>query len=244
MRFILIFFQLCVCYVRQAYQQNTITYAGYGTFTNSSPFSDPIYRPTASLPQDPSFISTQFFLYSNQRKMTNGTLITWTTTINEFFATNKKATIIVHGWTQNAFKNWIIAMKDAILGVENTNVITVNWSQGASGSYDQSIANSQIVGIDLARLINTYVLNGILTYDGIHIIGHSLGAHVAGFAGQLTVLKVPRITGLDPAGPYFDGMSPIVRLDKTDATFVDIIHSDAEILYPFQFGAGVSTSSG
>jgi pancreatic triacylglycerol lipase len=143
--------------------------------------------------------------------MTNGTLITWTTTINEFFATNKKATIIVHGWTQNAFKNWIIAMKDAILGVENTNVITVNWSQGASGSYDQSIANSQIVGIDLARLINTYVLNGILTYDGIHIIGHSLGAHVAGFAGQLTVLKVPRITGLDPAGPYFDGMSPIVR---------------------------------
>jgi hypothetical protein len=81
-------------------------------------------------------------------------------------------------------------MKDAILRVENTNIITVNWSQGASGSYEQSIANSQIVGIDLARLINTYVLNGILTYDGIHIVGHSLGAHVAGFAGQLTVLKV------------------------------------------------------
>ena len=76
MNFLFLQFQFFVCYVRLAYQQNTDTYAGYGTFTNSSPFSDPIYRPTAALPQDPSFINTQFYLYSNQ-KLTNGTLITW-----------------------------------------------------------------------------------------------------------------------------------------------------------------------
>ncbi len=31
----------------------------------------------------------------------------------------------------------------------------------------------------------------------------------------------------DPAGPYFEGTPPSVRLDKTDANFVDIIHSDS-----------------
>lgn len=33
--------------------------------------------------------------------------------------------------------------------------------------------------------------------------------------------------GLDPAGPYFEGTPPMVRLDPTDAEFVDVIHSNA-----------------
>jgi pancreatic triacylglycerol lipase len=32
--------------------------------------------------------------------------------------------------------------------------------------------------------------------------------------------------GLDPAGPYFEDTDPKVRLDPTDALFVDVIHTD------------------
>ena len=35
------------------------------------------------------------------------------------------------------------------------------------------------------------------------------------------------LLGLDPAGPYFEGTPPEVRLDPTDANFVDVIHSNA-----------------
>lgn len=35
------------------------------------------------------------------------------------------------------------------------------------------------------------------------------------------------LLGLDPAGPYFEGTPPEVRLDPTDADFVDVIHSNA-----------------
>ena len=36
--------------------------------------------------------------------------------------------------------------------------------------------------------------------------------------------------GLDPAGPYYENTDPAVRLDPTDATFVDVIHSDGKKL--------------
>lgn len=39
--------------------------------------------------------------------------------------------------------------------------------------------------------------------------------------------------GLDPAQPYFQGTPPIVRLDKGDATFVDVIHTDSAPTIPY-----------
>lgn len=40
-------------------------------------------------------------------------------------------------------------------------------------------------------------------------------------------MQIYFLTGLDPAEPHFQSTDPVVRLDPTDALFVDIIHSDA-----------------
>lgn len=70
-----------------------------------------------------------------------------------------------------------------------------------------------------------------LDYKNVHLIGHSLGAHLAGFIG--TWVKdhlnetVGRISGLDPAQPHFQEVPPDGRLGFEDANFVDIIHTDA-----------------
>ena len=37
-------------------------------------------------------------------------------------------------------------------------------------------------------------------------------------------------SGLDPAGPAFEGTHARVRLDPTDADFVDVIHTDSDSL--------------
>lgn len=70
--------------------------------------------------------------------------------------------------------------------------------------------------------------------NNIHLIGHSLGAHIVGKAGRhftkLTNMTLPRITGLDPANPCFNGGEALSGLYRGDADFVDIIHSNPGVL--------------
>ncbi|NXJ74432.1 LIPR3 protein, partial [Trogon melanurus] len=109
---------------------------------------------------------------------------------------------------------------------ENVNCIAVDWQAGAKGTYISAVNNIRVIGAEIAYFLNT--LQKIFRYPPCktHLIGHSLGAHAAGEAGR-RVRGIRRITGLDPAGPYFEGTSPEVRLDPTDADFVDVIHSNA-----------------
>ena len=61
--------------------------------------------------------------------------------------------------------------------------------------------------------------------EQIHCIGHSLGGFMCGFAGDLTYIG--RVTVMD-AGPrpYFQRRPPQQRLNRFQAGFMDVIHSD------------------
>lgn len=65
--------------------------------------------------------------------------------------------------------------------------------------------------------------------DNILIIGHSLGAHLSGFAGkriqEVAKKKIPRIVASDPAGPVFSDRPCDERLCKEDASRVVIFHT-------------------
>lgn len=70
-----------------------------------------------------------------------------------------------------------------------------------------------------------------------HVLGHSLGAHVAGIAGQRVKSKLnsplPWVTGLDPAGPLYEvpiKLPKNERLSDDDGKVVEVVHTDGGLL--------------
>jgi len=123
-------------------------------------------------------------------------------------------------------------------GIES-NIVAVDWSRlstpktiASEALYKMAALNVKPVGRKVADFILFLTKNSFLSgYDQVHIVGFSLGAHVAGKTGRYVFLDtgklLGRITGLDPAGPVFNvkfGNAGIIG--KEDADFVDILHTD------------------
>lgn len=75
------------------------------------------------------------------------------------------------------------------------NVIIVAWGKGATApNYNQAVSNTRMVGTQLRLIIDMMVRAGGKVGD-MHLIGHSLGAHTAGYTGRLLHGRLGRITG-------------------------------------------------
>lgn len=117
------------------------------------------------------------------------------------------------------------------------NLLIVNWHYAARGIvYPRAVANIPIVASYVTRFINEKLIDEAgIDPRRIQLIGHSLGAHLAGFIGKNTRSKVGRIYGLDPAGPCFGSISgPLYpaskRLAPGDAEEVITIHTNTALL--------------
>src|SRR5699024_8637081 len=111
------------------------------------------------------------------------------------------------------------------------NNISVDWGPLSEvPCYTTAYLNTWHVGQCVAILAVSLIPLGV-NPSFLHLIGFSLGAHIAGFTGanlkkSLQVLP-GRITGLDPALPFFATPANEWKLDSSDAKFVDIVHTSS-----------------
>uniref|UniRef100_A0A3B4AR93 triacylglycerol lipase n=1 Tax=Periophthalmus magnuspinnatus TaxID=409849 RepID=A0A3B4AR93_9GOBI len=143
------------------------------------------------------------------------------------FNSSTKTFLVIHGWTLSGmFESWVAKLVTALYEREQTaNVIVVDWLNSAQNHYVVAAQNTKAVGQEVAHFIDWIEEASNMPLDNLHLIGYSLGAHVAGFAGSHANNKVGRITGLDPAGPDFEGEHAHRRLSPDDAHFVDVLHT-------------------
>lgn len=142
--------------------------------------------------------------------------------------------IIITGWIEGYNVKWAIDMKNAYVKRANYNLIIFSWDKYTYLPYYYATPLSKDLGEHLADYI--IYLNKKIGLDlaKTHMIGHSMGSHIAGFAGKSLKKKIGRsigrISSLDLAGPGFNANPPHLRLHKGDADFVDGLHTNAFVL--------------
>ncbi|KAK0134903.1 Phospholipase A1 member A [Merluccius polli] len=150
------------------------------------------------------------------------------------FSCSRPTKIIIHGYRAlGSSPSWVTKLARAVLRAEDSNVLVVDWVCGASFGYMQAVDSYKEVALQISGLIKKLQVREEPRPQGcglesFHLIGVSLGAHVAGFVGTMFEGKIGRITGLDPAGPMFKKTDLFNRLDPSDALFVDVIHTDSD----------------
>lgn len=80
----------------------------------------------------------------------------------------------------------------------DVNVITVDWSGDGSRNWIYSISRSRVpeVAATVAEFLDNLNQRYGVKLEDVHVLGHSLGAHIAGIAGyKVTTGKIGRITG-------------------------------------------------
>nr|XP_022917693.1 pancreatic triacylglycerol lipase-like [Onthophagus taurus] len=149
---------------------------------------------------------------------------------NTTFDPNKETKIVTHGWMSNGKSNTCMDIKNAYLQLGDYNVFVYDWEPIANNfAYPIVASRVDSVGTELAKFVGLLIANGCDRMK-IHLVGHSLGAHVTGVAGsKFGKEKIGRITGLDPAGPFFS-TSRTDRLSENSAKFVDVIHTSGWVV--------------
>lgn len=185
------------------------------------------------LPQSPDSLKPEFRLFT-RKNLNHYQFLTFydqDALSKSNFDPKKKTKLIIHGFLSNSEYEWIERIKKAYLQIEDCNVIKVDWRRGNGMPYSQAVGNTRIVGMMVGKFLEMASKVGA-AFDSFHIIGDSLGAHIAGFAGKYLKGKIGQITGLDPAGPYFQELDdPSAHLWHTDAQFVEVIHTDGRDKY-------------
>ncbi|OWR41693.1 putative lipase [Danaus plexippus plexippus] len=140
--------------------------------------------------------------------------------------------LFAHGFTDDPSKDSFGNISEAYLGNGHSRVVALDGSSLIRWLYLRASTYVRFIGERIGHVLAAMVQHG-QDPKKIHLVGHSLGAHIAGFIGKtfynLTGSRIGRITGLDPAGPCFTHVDPDLRLKESDADFVDVIHTDSGV---------------
>ncbi|KAK1877452.1 Inactive pancreatic lipase-related protein 1 [Dissostichus eleginoides] len=231
----LLFFLIGTAYAAE------ICFDGLGCFNDLPPWGGTAQRPSAALPWHPEEIGTRFLLFTQKDRYYQEIKADKSIQASNYSG-KKKTRFIIPGYLKEGDEDWPQEMCKAMLTWENVNCVAVEWKKAVRTQYVQAANNARVVSAQVVSMITFLKSQYKQQADKFHIIGHSLGAHAAGAAGS-GIPGLARITGLDPVEPYFQDTDASVRLDTSDATFVDVIHTDG-LPFNSKLGLGMSQSVG
>ncbi|MGB3512773.1 MAG: PLAT/LH2 domain-containing protein, partial [Microcoleaceae cyanobacterium] len=158
---------------------------------------------------------------------------------NTYFVTHGFQDGKGNNWIKDKINEWQINQAKAIQKFDpNANVVVVDWYENnytilANPLFAYKNARGSVPKV--SQDIANYIKNNELSPEKVNLIGHSLGAHVSGIAGQ-KVKGIEQIIGMDPAGPDYQDIETNGRLSPDDADNVYAIHTSGTLGYDGALG--------
>ncbi|KXJ82532.1 hypothetical protein RP20_CCG013299 [Aedes albopictus] len=145
--------------------------------------------------------------------------------LSSHFNPRKPLKVIIHGWNANRHQQALTPVQNAYAMLNKYNILAADWENISSKPYSTARELTRALGYRIGSILSAFMTGQNITAEQVHVVGHSLGAHIAGNVGKYFRGKLSRITALDPAGPLFLPLSTDA-IDQSDAHFVDAIHTD------------------
>jgi len=149
----------------------------------------------------------------------------------------KPIVFVVHGFISSANISTTQEMASRLVQKGRT-VFALDWSQGACDEgmpgvkllgYPSAVKNTREVGHLMASYVKSLIKKCGVPMEKITLIGHSLGAHVSGFAAKniqkMGLGKIPLIIAADPADPMFRSNDCDERICESDAKRLVVLHT-------------------
>lgn len=141
-------------------------------------------QPSLSLQVTESLIS---FFISN-RANTNEIQVSLKDSVNidkvSQFNISLDSIVVIHGWNSNHSNIFNTLTTDAYLAVRDVNIINVDWDAISTEDYFTACSAVPKVGLYIAQFIQNISTTYDYSLDKFTFVGHSLGAHISGYAGR------------------------------------------------------------
>ncbi|XP_068632649.1 lipase member H-B-like [Battus philenor] len=168
---------------------------------------------------------TEFYIHEAHRIFSE----TW-------YNSSRNTVIFAYGYTGRPNGPAVTAVITAYIQEGKSNVALLNWQKlasmalpGFATSYMSWAApNARKLGVRFAAVLANMSAAG-LDLNKTHLIGHSLGAHIFGIAGNTMSqngIQPTCIIGLDPSRIGFENKPPEMRLNADSGGQVVVIHTD------------------
>lgn len=182
-----------------------------------------------------------FFKLFTNKNFTHGLSIDESSVLTNIdgYSVTHRSYFVIHGYQASTESEWVTEMAKTLLQYDRkSNVFVVDWSNVAVTpsilDYEKVVINMNQSVREIRSIAKSFIDRKYLTVTNgtldVHCIGHSMGSHVCGLVSKLFFndgYRFRRISAMDPAGPCFEKYSEQNRLTRTDAAYVDAIHTSS-----------------
>lgn len=102
---------------------------------------------------------------------------------------NADVAVLMHGWTESISSFWYADTRSNFVS-RGYNVIAVDWSRHAQLTYPTAVGRLSDIGDHIADFVVGLSNSQGIPLSRIHLVGHSLGAHLSGFTGKLNTTNL------------------------------------------------------